>query len=226
MNCQDYHDYLQRFLDGERPAAEASLDEHLAQCADCRGWQVAVVRLASGLDQLSSPTPPVGLTDRIVTQMLAEHRQRRTWQRQLAVMALAASALVVGLGGYRWWFRTANGESTPPDAALTQGLQTPDPRRPFASAMTLRDSVAEVGTLVTSLGWRTVDQSRPLWPLLVPPGWDELSFEEPVGPPAQGLLDAGQGIATGLEPVADSARRAFELFRREVPPLAVPEKQG
>ena len=227
MNCQDYHDSLQRFLDGDSPSDEEARDEHLARCADCRSWHAAALRLAAGLRQLSSPLPPAGLTDRLVAQVLAERRQRRIGRRRLTTMALAASLLLASLGGYSLWFRPASGGRKPPDSWPSEsgGL-----RPPLAQSPSLRESVTEVGALVTSLGRRTVDQtvgqSRPLWPVMLPPGWDELNFEQPLEPPAQGLLDAGQGVAAGLEPVADSARRALDLFRREVPPLSLPGKQG
>jgi hypothetical protein len=45
-------------------------------------------------------------------------------------------------------------------------------------------------------------------------------------PPAQSLRQAGQGVATGLEPVATSARRAFDLFLRDIPPVAPEVKSG
>ena len=38
------------------------------------------------------------------------------------------------------------------------------------------------------------------------------------------LTGAGQGVSAGLEPLADSARRALALFRRDLPPLA-PDKK-
>jgi hypothetical protein len=31
------------------------------------------------------------------------------------------------------------------------------------------------------------------------------------------LVEAGQGVSAGLEPVANSARRAVQIFLREIP---------
>jgi hypothetical protein len=223
MNCQDYHDSLQRFLDGDGPGDEEPRAEHLAQCADCRSWHAAALRLAAGLRRLPSPLPPAGLTDRVVAQVLAERRERSAWRRRLTTLALAASLLLASLGGYALWSRLASGGRQPPDSVPEESGGS---RPPLAQAPSLRESVTEVGALVTSLGRRTMDQSRPLWPVMLPPGFDELNFEQPLEPPAQGLLEAGQGVATGLEPVADSARRALDLFRREVPHLSLSGKQG
>jgi predicted anti-sigma-YlaC factor YlaD len=40
-----------------------------------------------------------------------------------------------------------------------------------------------------------------------------------IEPPTRSLREAGQGVSEGLEPVTNSARRAFDLFLRELPPM-------
>jgi hypothetical protein len=40
------------------------------------------------------------------------------------------------------------------------------------------------------------------------------------------LREAGNGITAGLEPVADSAKRAWNLFLREIPSVRPAEKRG
>jgi anti-sigma factor RsiW len=232
MNCQDYHSYLQRLLDGDSPGEEDALGEHLAQCAQCRAWHAAALRLAAGLHLLQSPIPPAGLTDRVFSRALAERRQRVSWRRRLTTLAVAASLLFVSLAGYAHWFRLASGRPEPPVASNSRESpgETESPHLPLANVTSLRESVTEVGSLVASLGRRTVDQtvvqSGPLLPVLVPPGWEGLDFEQPLTPSAQGVWDAGEGMATGLKPITNSARRALDLFRREVPPLSVQGKQG
>jgi hypothetical protein len=44
--------------------------------------------------------------------------------------------------------------------------------------------------------------------------------------PMRSLRDAGQGVSSGLEPVADSARRAFDMVLREIPTVAPGGKSG
>ncbi len=39
------------------------------------------------------------------------------------------------------------------------------------------------------------------------------------------LREAGQNVSSGLEPVANSARRAVNLFLRELPPVEPGKKQ-
>jgi hypothetical protein len=232
MNCEEYHSYLQRLLDGDSPGDEDALGEHLVRCPQCRAWHAAALRLTTGLHLLQSPIPPAGLTDRVVSSALAERRQRVSWRRRLTTMAVAASLLFVSLAGYSQWFHLASGGREPPVGSNSRESpdETGSSRPPLTNAPSLRESVTEVGSLVASLGRRTVDQtvgqSGPLLPVLVPPGWEGLDFEQPLTPSAQGVWDASEGIATGLEPIANSARRALDLFRREVPPLSVQGKQG
>jgi hypothetical protein len=52
---------------------------------------------------------------------------------------------------------------------------------------------------------------------LLPP----MELPSPLEPTLSG---AGEGVSAGLEPLADSARRAIALFRRDLPP-AGPDKK-
>jgi hypothetical protein len=53
--------------------------------------------------------------------------------------------------------------------------------------------------------------------MTVPP-----SFDASAGP----LSEAGKGVSEGLKPVADSARRAWDMFLREVPPIETSGKSN
>src|SRR5207244_3173774 len=94
----------------------------------------------------------------------------------------------------------------------------------------LQQSAGEAGSALASLLTRTADetvnQGRMLLPDHVPApminavdDWPA-TFESPNLP----LREAGHGVSAGLEPVASSARRAFNLFLREIPPMPVEEK--
>jgi hypothetical protein len=90
--------------------------------------------------------------------------------------------------------------------------------------------VAEARSAVASLARRTADETVSDGQLFVPTVPVEVPSEEvlgpPLEPPAQSLRETGQGVATGLEPVANSARRAFDLFLRDMPPVTPEGKSG
>jgi hypothetical protein len=103
----------------------------------------------------------------------------------------------------------------PPDSSIAEA--TPDP------VPSPRDSVAEAGSAVASLSRlardETVEQTRMLLPVATAPlQLDGATLPAPLDPSAQSLREAGRGVSEGLQPVTTSARRAWDLFLREVPP--------
>ena len=88
----------------------------------------------------------------------------------------------------------------------------------------------EAGSAVASLTSRTADETvaktKGLIPVIVDPSIGNFDLPPPLDPPAQDAAQAGEGVSSGLEPVADSARRAVGLFLRELPPMDAPTKGG
>lgn len=222
MNCLDAQHWLQERLDG-RPFDRAALDAHLDHCADCAAQHAAAGRLLDGLRLLVAPQPPAGLRDQVVARVLADQRARRRRVRLLTALAVAASLLVAGLAGYSWLLPPGPPVVPPEPMPL---VKTPDPAAP-----SLRDSMAEAGSAVVNLTRRkadeTVSQTRLLWPSVTPPALDDPHvLGEPLDPPARSLREAGQNVSAGLEPVTSSARRALDLFLREIPPMGTEDKPG
>jgi hypothetical protein len=87
----------------------------------------------------------------------------------------------------------------------------------------LRENFAEAGEAVASLTRRTAaDAVGPIDWALPDEGvswWEMPSLRAPSLP----LEDAGTAFADGLEPVATSARRAAQMFWRELPLADVKE---
>lgn len=236
MNCRACQELLQQRLDRieiNRPAAEQSaIEQHLQTCSDCRLQLRAIQRLEEGLSVLPRPVPPALLTSRIV-QSLMQDRQRRNRLRfrTYAVMALAASVvLVVSLVSLRGWlFPTP----VPMAPALTEVVQTQPPEvvAPPAS-QDLRETVAEAGSAVVALTSRTadatVDQTRRLLPLMPTATLSQIDLtpSSPLEPATDSLRQTGTGVAAGFEPVTNSARRAVDLFLRDLPPMGLIEKSG
>jgi hypothetical protein len=84
----------------------------------------------------------------------------------------------------------------------------------------LRDGLAEAGSALAGLTRRaaaeTVGRGRVLFPPVeLPPPALDVTLDPAVRP----LGDARAGLAEGLEPVATSARRAVNLFWRELPEM-------
>jgi predicted anti-sigma-YlaC factor YlaD len=223
MNCTQSREWLQHRLDGAPMQDSSDLEQHLRTCRECRRLFAAAVRLEEGLRVLPSPAPPGGFAKVTVSRAVADRRRllRRRW---LAGAVVAASLLVALAVGYY---------SQPQSG--TQGAGQPEPTQPATppaalvknepSAPSLRASMMEVGTAVVTLTRRTADetigQTRILTEALPMP----MNVFEAIPPaPEQPILavwqGTGQRMATGLEPVTTSARRALTMFLRESP-LAV-----
>ena len=63
----------------------------------------------------------------------------------------------------------------------------------------------------------TLARRRFLLTAPIPPMHDATALQETLDTPTRSLREAGQGVSAGLEPITNSARRAFDLFLREVP---------
>src|SRR5207302_304859 len=105
-------------------------------------------------------------------------------------------------------------------------------RRPPAAPPSLDESVKDAGAALVALTRRTAHetfgQTRLLLPDVSPPvprPHPDL-WQQTVEQPAQSLREAGAGVSTGLGPVADSARRAVDMFLQEIPPVPPGGKPG
>jgi hypothetical protein len=224
MNCHASHDLLQQDLDGT-PIESPEWLEHLRGCPDCRALAVAARRLQKGLGLLATPLPPLDLAARIADRVLldrqrARRRARRRWAVSLALAAGLFVALALRLD---WRGRPAEHKSNQSESIVKS--ETPVP--PAAEAPTLRESAAELGGAVASLTSQTADETMEQTSWLVPkmtgpvlPKVDLASIE----PPTRPLREAGEGVSAGFEPVTSSARRAVDLFLRELPPMETESK--
>lgn len=216
MNCLECQNRIQERLDGGDWLAGADLERHLAECRDCRQLHEAARRLEEGLRLLPAPFPPPGFADRMVQQVLGQRRRRRTWHLAATVGGLAATVLVTVLAMQYW---PQAGVSPPPAPVHAAKPTEPQPGPPPS----LSDSFAEVSSAVAALARRTteetVDQTRVLWLDPMPTVAQVERVEPAPDLAAQSLWEAGQGVSAGLEPVTTSARRAVDLFLRELPPM-------
>jgi hypothetical protein len=225
MTCQQCEERLQELLDGAALVSGPSLDAHLVHCAGCRGLFAAARHLQVRLCSLPTPIPPTDLGRRIVAGVLSDaRRQRRLRVSAMVGVGLAASLLLAWLGSWAFLHH-----SRPPEI-VAASQRDPEPPLPAVvpNEPSLHENVADATSAVASLSRRTADDALGGAQLLVPPMTlptpDDLT--PPLDPPAQALIDTGHGASVSLQPVTNSAKRAFGLFVRDLPPLNPPEKPG
>ncbi len=219
MNCLEYHELLQRSLDGDASAGGPALDRHLAMCPSCRTLHAAAQRLGEGLRLLPAPALPPDLTQRIVVGVLHERRGRQHVRRLELITAVAASLVLVVYTGSLW--RHSKVAPVVPGPVVQV-----EPPVLSAAPVSLQRQVEEAGLAVVSLTWRTADETVSQTRLFFPSiGLLPADTENPpraetlLDPPVQSLREVGQGVSAGLEPVAVSARRAVNRFLHDLPPM-------
>jgi anti-sigma factor RsiW len=226
MNCLECRDLLQQRLDGNfSPACQPALDVHLAACPACRELHAAVPCLLEGVRAQTTPLPPSGLAERIGAALLLQARRQRRTRRLSFAAAMAASILAILTIGY-FWSRQVPGQPNP--APL---VRSAEPGKNLRSP-SLNQSVEEAGQAVLAMTRRaaneTVGQGRTFLPLVLPerpsPGVPEI--EPLLEQPTKSLRDIQNGMTAGLEPVTSSARRALDLFLRELPSTDRTNKRG
>lgn len=240
MNCIESQDLLQRRLDGESVLDTAALQRHLAVCADCRRLHAAAGRLEEGLKLLPRLTAPPELAANLAARVLAERRSRQQLRRLRMTSVLAASVLLALLVAYPWspsgkghwlvriaheWFLAQSEQPLPPPEWPSPTNKAP----PAMPAPSLRESFAEAGAAVVALTRRTrtetVEQTRLLTdtlPTTVPIKVWEAVPAAPELPMGSVWQETGQRVSAGLEPVTNSAVRAFKMFVRETAPARGP----
>jgi anti-sigma factor RsiW len=221
MNCQSCQELMQQRLDGS-PADAADLDRHLADCPACAALHAASLRLGAGLRLLSPPAPPVGLTNRILAAVLEEERVARKRRRVRAAVLALAACLLLGTTAFALYYAGVlkSGNTATQPVVQRNQPKPPEPAPPAASAPSVRESMSEAGSALATLTTRTADetvgQTRLLVPVVTGPTLDELDMP-PALEPTKSYFEAGQGVSVALKPLTSSARRAVDLFRRDLP---------
>lgn len=103
MNCQDAREWMIDRLYGEPPGElETRLESHQAGCEACRGEWDRLQALAAALDGWTDPSPPAGLTERVLARLA--RKRAETAERRLPVVpleraigAMLAGALAAGI---------------------------------------------------------------------------------------------------------------------------------
>jgi predicted anti-sigma-YlaC factor YlaD len=215
MTCPNYQAWLQSQQDGEEHGDPLAIERHLRDCPDCRELDNAAQRLREGLLAMTPPNPPTDLSSRIARQVIDERRRLR--RREAVALSALAAGLLVAVGATLAWPRFY----LPSPGSPTSNRNMISKSEPVASPLRLRESMAEAGYAVASLTSRAADETvghtRLLIPTVTAGTLDVAAAAPALESPTQSLREAGLGVSEGLEPVADSARRAVGLFLRELP---------
>lgn len=204
MNCREFQDGLQDWLDG---ASEPSaLREHARACDVCRPDYAAARALSRGLAALPRPT----LTPAAVAQLtstVARERRARRWRVAAASFAGVAAAVLVTVLTLR----------PGPAVPVVPAPASPKHVEIAARAETAQKAVVDLSRSVAAktkshvgviLAAATPDAPAPI--ALVP------EFDDPIEPAAESLKQAGRTVAHSLEPMAQSAYQAVAFFAREL----------
>ncbi len=231
MKCAECQDLIQQRLDGLEPSNSSEVELHLRECPACRALQAAACRLHQGLRLLTPPLPSAGLGLRIASLLQAEQKSQLRWRRRMRLGLAAAAAVLLLVSAWLIRFAAPTRPGVPRDEPnqLAGKPAEPETPTPAEQAFDLRESVSEVGSAMVSAATRTTDaaleQSRAFLPLVPSAPMPTLNVPAPMEP-TRSLKEAGQGVSDGLAPVADSARRAIDLFLRDLPPVELEGKTG
>jgi hypothetical protein len=214
MNCLDFQDLLQRYLDDRSRPPAPEYTRHLAVCAECRTAHQNAVRLLQGLRDLPRPAGSPELTERIIAGVLQYRRSRMVKLRIAVSMAAAAAVLLAIWAGSAWFDPSGPGSMTV--------VQEVEPMGPGS----LAQSFEEARDAMVQLTGRLADESKeqtqlllsatpalPLSALEVP------SIEQRLDPAARSLRETGQGVTQGLQAVALSARQAVRFLFNDLSPI-------
>jgi anti-sigma factor RsiW len=210
MNCLECCDQVQEILDGRPP--QADLEAHLAACKECRELHAVTRETMHGLTQMAPPAPAEDLADKIM-RAVARDRLRQRGRRRLVTIAAAAAATIALLAS----LLPKNDVPT----TRTELAKPAEERRP-----SLEDNVQQAGQALADLTLRTavdtLQTSRAFLPTVDLPGASDsqLPLPEVAAESRQAWSDAIDGLSSGLEPLAASARQAASFFKREVPLLS------
>lgn len=212
---------FQQALDGE--PVDLTPDEHTAACPACRERLRALAVLLGALAEPRAAEPvPAGFADRVLTALQNERpaARRSAFVRYSAWAALAA-ALLIGV-----YF--ALGTSRPPeqptqpkpnDLVKAEPETAPAPReRPVRigdavaqASQSLREAPKPLAESVAVAPKLLDALSGPIaWPAAQPMGADVLE------PARQAVLELPTAARGALEPVTDTATKAYARFLRDL----------
>ncbi len=209
--CQHFEERIHAVLDGSTPAHTLNTNTHAMQCAHCSARLQAVVELqrytTHATAQQFQPSPL--LASRILDALKNEPKKPRHGRTRVITAMLAASLLLACSTGI-WYFA-----QTPQQQIVEVPIKPMEPARvvpqpnlsaQFADASDALSAITrkttEKATAPTRTIWQTAERATTPQP-------------KPIEPPMPKLPDVQQVARASFEPMANSTRRALNLFVRD-----------
>ncbi|MBA4187241.1 MAG: hypothetical protein C0467_04400 [Planctomycetaceae bacterium] len=228
--CRPTVDRLQLVLDGELEANAIDTDPHPAVCAACRERIAAARLVLSVLGATEAVAVPSGLTERIVSAVREDRDsriRRRSYAAALGIpVALAASLALIA------WF------TDKPQQPIAWNPQVPVEKNPEvapAPREVAQVKPLRIGDELTKAGiaLRETPKAITAPASAAPEVFAKLTnaLTQPIAPmpdemePARSALAELPDVAlSGLEPLTDTAQKAFSRLMRDVGSVSVKPK--
>ncbi len=203
--CERIAALVTRILDREASAETLADDSHLVECTACREM-VAI----SEQFPLPTPKPSMLFTERVVRAADRDFRQRRRtrWMVRSGAMVMAASVLVAVVAMKPW------------AAKPNEIVQVPEVKS-TVKPVKIEQSFAEAGSAFVSITRKATDQS-------LAPAVNWIASRDATVPAERTeirtLANLPNAAKDGIEPIANTTKRAFNLFVRDVAGLTASGK--
>lgn len=203
LDCNAYAARLQRFMDGVEPVSILQSD-HLMVCPSCQGLADAARLFMSQAPVLAAKVPvPVDFASRVVPMVLEDRRRSRARQRtMIAFAASIAASLVIAV--------VSLPRQSPTHEPVARNPQPRSLENPPPIEATLR----EARMAFVSLTRRAAEESlTPARNLL-----SSVDIQSPATTPTPSRTLPPD--ASTIQPITETAKRALNLFIRDVGALA------
>lgn len=201
-HCSAFETLVQRVLDGERPITDLD-HSHSHACKPCRELAISAHLLSKGLTDSLTAIPTIDFASRIVPSVLANRQRERSTRRTIVAVA-ASLAACVAVAVF-----TLPQHSNGPAVASQSNPSSAEPKPPQ-----IVESFRMAGSAFVSFTRRAATESlEPAKNLLV-------GIERPDPPLPVTRPLAGLPTTSPVEPITNTAKRAINLFIRDVGGLA------
>jgi|GEM_PF-3658244 len=209
--CQHFEELIHTVLDGAIPAHMLGTHAHALQCAHCSARLHAVTELqrytARATARQFQPSPQ--LAARIFDALKNEPKKPGP-QPSRAFMAMMAASLLLACSLGIWYFAQA------PQPQLVEVPAKPVEPARFVPQPNLSAQLANASDALSAITRKTTEKAtaptRTIWQTA-----ERVTTPQPktVEPPMPKLPDVQQVARASFEPMANSTRRALNLFVRD-----------
>lgn len=221
-DCVEHERLVLSVFDRELPASVLE-SVHARECPECQRRNREAIWFLQAIHEVATVqdvTLPGSLADRVVPLVVPTNRTRnRGWRLTTTITALAASVAVVAIVSWgRFNFRDE--PATPRDLARTAPMND----RPSVSdepVIRVSEQVGDVREMLASLTRRTATEAIGPAETLLPRESPSVNLSPRLlpadaEPSLSALAEVPKVASSSLEPLTNSAERAYQLFLRDV----------